>query len=42
MDPQKVRQLIGGQQFVMSNSECFHFQVGFHLRAEGLLLERIN
>ena len=29
MDPQKVRQLIGGQQFVMCNFWSFHSQVGF-------------
>jgi hypothetical protein len=29
MDPQKVRQLIGGQQFVVWHFGCFHFQGGF-------------
>lgn len=32
MDPQKVRQLIGGQQFVVWHFGCFHYQGGFTFR----------
>ena len=42
MDPEKVCQLIGGQQFVMSNFECFHFQVGFTFELRITTLERTN
>ena len=35
MDPEKVRQLFGGQQFVICHIGYFHFQSGFTLELEG-------
>jgi hypothetical protein len=42
MDPQKVRQFIGGQQFVICHFGCFHFQGGGSLSSWRLLFERTN
>ena len=40
MDPQKVRHLIGGKQFIVCLFACLRFQGGFTLELENYLFER--